>query len=572
MVVLQNGNGIRLRELPMLRLHLFCMKMRFVVFRLFVVFWMLGSPAQNLLGKVVSLCSLHEIVGFEAPKGDSDIRIDDIGFTAEEFVLDTGVNSDSFVFQQIYAEALLRGHSYALLGELCSMGHRLSGSDNAERSIQWAVTELKKYNFDRVDTQSVMVPRWERGDAEEGWFYSKVFTDLLKKSNKPTGQNTAELEKRVHGFQYPVSPFAEWECESYVEQALKPAAKYKMPMVALGGSISGDVRAGLVVVTRKEALDSLGKLGGLRGKIVLLARPMEESLLNTFRAYGGCVNQRVNGAVWCAPYGALAVLVRSVSNKCDMHAHTGVTHYDSHVVKIPIAAVPTAVSDVLEYLATVDPNLEISLKLNCRTLPDRPSANVLAQLTGSVKPKQVIAFGGHFDSWDQGEGAHDDGAGCIHAWEALRILKAIGYQPKHTLRAVFWINEENGLRGGEEYARQSKLKNELHIAALESDRGGFTPRGFGVDSAWMKHVSHYKSLLDEYGVGMLEVGGGGADIGPLKKVWPSIGLVSFIPDSQRYFDVHHAETDVFSSVNKRELELGAAAIAAMIYILDQRVD
>jgi hypothetical protein len=255
-----------------------------------------------------------------------------------------------------------------------------------------------------------------------------------------------------------------------------------------------------------------------------------------------------------------------------MHPHTGVTHYDPNIVKIPIAAVPTSISDILEYLSQKDPALEIAFDLFCRTLPDRPSANILAETKGAVSPEKIIAFGGHFDSWDQGDGAHDDGAGCIHAWEALRILKAIGYQPKHTLRAVFWINEENGLRGGEEYARLSKAKNEVHIAALESDRGGFTPRGFGVDSVLMPGVRKYQSMLQEYGVGMLELGGGGADIGPLKKYWSSIGFVSFIPDSQRYFDVHHAETDVFSSVNKRELELGAAAIAAMIYILDQELD
>jgi len=428
-------------------------------------------------------------------------------------------NKDSLIFQKIYAEALLRGHSYSLLGELCSMGPRLSGSDNAEKAIQWAVAELKKYSFDRVDTQSVMVPRWERGDKE-----------------------------------------------------ITPSKRYKIPVVALGGSVSGSVKAGLISVRTRRELDSLGKLGKLKGKIVLLARPMEESLLNTFQAYGGCVNQRVNGAVWCAPYGAVAVLVRSVSNRCDMHPHTGVTHYDPNIVKIPIAAVPTSISDILEYLSQKDPALEIAFDLFCRTLPDRPSANILAETKGAVSPEKIIAFGGHFDSWDQGDGAHDDGAGCIHAWEALRILKAIGYQPKHTLRAVFWINEENGLRGGEEYARLSKVKNEVHIAALESDRGGFTPRGFGVDSVLMPGVRKYQSMLHEYGVGMLELGGGGADIGPLKKYWSSIGFVSFIPDSQRYFDVHHAETDVFSSVNKRELELGAAAIAAMIYILDQELD
>jgi hypothetical protein len=482
---------------------------------------------------------------------------------------DSIISKDSIFFQRIYSEALVRGQSYALLGELCSMGPRLSGSDNAQKAIQWAVQELKKYDFDRVDTQSVRVPRWERGEKEQSWFYSDVFTQILRGN---TSKSTDALEKTIHGAQFPSSPHPEWECESYLERGVTPSKRYTIPVVALGGSISGSVRAGLISVKTKKELDSLGKIGKLKGKIVLLARPMEESLLNTFQAYGGCVNQRVNGAVWCAPYGAVAVLVRSVSNRCDMHPHTGVTYYDSAIVKIPIAAVPTAISDILEYLAQKDPGLEVALDLFCKTLPDRPSANILAETRGLVSPEKVIAFGGHFDSWDQGDGAHDDGAGCIHAWEALRILKAIGYQPKHTLRAVFWINEENGLRGGEEYARLSKVKNEIHVAALESDRGGFTPKGFGVDSALMNGVKKYQSLLSEYGVGMLELGGGGADIGPLKKSWPSIGFVSFIPDSQRYFDVHHAETDVFSSVNKRELELGAAAIAAMIYILDQELD
>ena len=184
----------------------------------------------------------------------------------------------------------------------------------------------------------------------------------------------------------------------------------------------------------------------------------------------------------------------------------------------------------------------------------------------------MIVFGGHFDSWDQGEGAHDDGAGCMHAFEALRILKVLGYKPKHTLRCVFWINEENGLRGGNAYAKLTHEKNELHVAALESDRGGFTPRGFGVDTAIQSKVKIYQSIINQYGIGTIENGGGGADIGPIKKYTPNTSFVSFIPDSQRYFDVHHAETDVFESVNKRELELGAAAIATMIYILDQQLD
>ena len=484
----------------------------------------------------------------------------------------SSVPADSLVFKRIYEEALLRGHSYALLGELCSMGPRLSGSDNAERAMQWAVQELKNYSFDRVDTQSVLVPRWERGPKETAVLNSAILTELLSEKSVSKLKKESDLENLVHGKQFPTSPHSEWECESFFEQGIVASKHYKIPVVALGGSISGRVKAKVISVKSKKSLDSLGKLGKLDGKIVLLSRPMEESLLNTFQAYGGCVNQRVNGAVWCAPYGAVAVLVRSVSNRCDMHPHTGVTHYADSVRKIPIAAVPTAISDLLEYLSEKDPNMQISLDLHCKTLPDRPSANILAQLNGTENPQKIIAFGGHFDSWDQGDGAHDDGAGCIHAWEALRLLKAIGYVPKHTLRAVFWINEENGLRGGQEYARRSQAEKEEHIAALESDRGGFTPRGFGVDSILMAKIIPYQRLLNQYGIGMLEQGGGGADIGPLKASWPNIGLVSFIPDSQRYFDVHHAETDVFSSVNKRELELGAAAVAVMIYMLDQQLD
>jgi acetylornithine deacetylase/succinyl-diaminopimelate desuccinylase-like protein len=197
---------------------------------------------------------------------------------------------------------------------------------------------------------------------------------------------------------------------------------------------------------------------------------------------------------------------------------------------------------------------------------------VIAQTSGNKHPDRIIAFGGHFDSWDQGEGAHDDGAGCMHAFEALRLLKAIGYEPRHTLRCVWWMNEENGLRGANEYAAVANKNKEFHIAALESDRGGFTPRGFGIDSSFIPNAMKYKALLDAYGIGEIEKGGGGADVGPIRKVNPGAVLVGFIPDSQRYFDVHHSETDVFESVNKRELHLGAAAVAVMIAILDQELE
>jgi hypothetical protein len=474
---------------------------------------------------------------------------------------------DSIFFKNIYEEALLRGHSYARLGELCKdVGARLSGSDAAERGVLWAIKMLNAYGFDSVYTQPVMVPRWERGNQEKVQFQSALISNAISK------KQLNQLQQKIANFSFSNSPNALYECENLIHLKENTKNWYPLSACALGGSIGSKVEAKVICIQSKNQLDSLGKIGALKNKIVLMNRPMDETLLNTFNAYGGCVNQRVNGAVWCAPYGAVAVLVRSVTNKCDNHPHTGVSHYEDSIRKIPIAAVSTADANLIQYLSVYDSTFKINIQLNCQIKEDRLSANVIAESKGSLYPNKIIAFGGHFDSWDQGEGAHDDGAGCMHAFEALRILKTLGYQPRHTIRSVFWMNEENGLKGGLAYAALTQTKGEVHLAALESDRGGFTPRGFGIDTSILSKVKCYQKLLSDYGVGTLENGGGGADIGPLKKTNPNIALISFIPDSQRYFDVHHAETDVFESVNKRELELGAAAIATMIYILDQQLD
>jgi len=484
--------------------------------------------------------------------------------------LETSRNSkqDSFIFKNIFDEALLRGHSYSRLGELCKgIGARLSGSDAAEKGIVWAVKMLNSYHFDSVYQQPVMVPRWERGSVEKIEFKSALLNTAIKNQT-----SFSELHNIVANFAYPNSPNALYECDQFLKNHKKVQKWYSLPACALGGSIEGKIKAKVVTIKNTNQLKLWGKNGLLKNKIVLLNAPMDETLLNTFSAYGGCVSQRVNGANWCAPYGALAVIVRSVSNKCDLHPHTGVTHYEDSIHKIPMVAVATAAADLIHFLSLYDSTFTLSIELNCKTLEDRLSSNVIAETKGLKFPNKVIVFGGHFDSWDQGEGAHDDGAGCMHAFEALRILQSIGYKPKHTLRCVFWINEENGLRGGQEYAKLTHDKGEIHVAALESDRGGFTPRGFGVDTSILPKVKVFQKLLESYGIGTLETGGGGADIGPIRKYQPKTAFVSFIPDSQRYFDVHHAETDVFESVNKRELELGAASVAAMIYILDQQLD
>ncbi|MBM3399235.1 MAG: M20/M25/M40 family metallo-hydrolase [Bacteroidetes bacterium] len=459
---------------------------------------------------------------------------------------------DSAFFRKVFNEALENGQAYARLGELCkTIGSRLSGSPQAEMAVAWGKQMLFGYGFDSVYTQPVMVPRWERSKTESLVFSSSVFNTAIK------GEKLQD-----------------YNCESFEELPLKPSKQHRIPAVALGGSVGtfGKLQAGLVSIHNDAQLDSLGKAGALKGKMVLLNRPFPETTLNTFKSYGVCVGQRVNGASKAAAHGAVAVLVRSMSNRCDLHAHTGVMIYDDKQRKIPTMAVATAVANLLDRLSQQDPNLRINMQLGCQTLPDVPSANVVAETRGSQYPQSIIAFGGHFDSWDQGEGAHDDGAGCMHAFEALRLLKTIGYTPRHTLRCVWWMNEENGLRGATEYAAIAGKMNEKHVAALESDRGGFTPRGFGVDSAFLPKVLKYKTLLDAYGIGEIEKGGGGADIGPISKNNPNAVLVGFIPDSQRYFDVHHSETDVFESVNKRELHLGAASVAVMIVILDQELN
>jgi acetylornithine deacetylase/succinyl-diaminopimelate desuccinylase-like protein len=270
--------------------------------------------------------------------------------------------------------------------------------------------------------------------------------------------------------------------------------------------------------------------------------------------------------------GAKAVLIRSLGLAIDDHPHTGVMSYDSSVKKIPAAALSTQDADFLS-LKLKSSKLKITLEMNCRTLEDEPSYNVIAEIRGKTTPKEIITFGGHLDSWDTGEGAHDDGAGVVHCMEALRILKKLNYSPQHTLRVVLFMNEENGNMGGKGYANFSSARGEKQIAALESDRGGFAPRGFSCDGNpnQVKFLETLAPFFKPYELHVFEKGYGGVDIGPLKNQFPGIPLFGFVPDSQRYFDFHHTPNDVFENVNKRELELGAAAISSFIYLLDQNL-
>ena len=438
----------------------------------------------------------------------------------------TEQQKDSLTIRSIYDMALLQGKSYDWLDYLSNeIGGRLSGSLEAERAVSYTKEELEKLGLDNVFLQPVMVPKWTRGLQEYAFI--------------ETGPGITTIAN----------------------------------ICALGGSVptsSGGLKANVIEVQGIEDLARYGK-EQIQGKIVFYNRPMQADLIQTFEAYGGCVDQRYSGAEEAAKYGAVGVIVRSMNLRQDDLPHTGAMSYGDTPSnkRIPAAAISTNGANYLSSALKIQKNLGFYMNMNCKTWDDVQSYNVVGEITGSEFPNQYMVVGGHLDSWDLGDGSHDDGAGCVQSMEVLRLLKKINYKPKHTLRVVLFMNEENGLRGGNKYAEVAKQKNENHIFALESDSGGFTPRGFSfyTDDATFKKIEGWSSLFKPYLIHYFEKGGSGADIGPLKK--DGITLAGLRPDSQRYFDYHHAANDVFEAVNKRELELGGATMASLIYLVDK---
>lgn len=433
--------------------------------------------------------------------------------------------SDSAQIRQIFDYALTGSKVYEDLHELCTeIGGRLSGSPEAERAVYWAKAKLEEMGLDSVWLQPVMVPHWVRGEREKASF-------------------------QVEG-----------------------AESQNLPLCALGGSIgtNGRIRGEVIEVFSLEEVDELGEQ--LRGKIVLYNRPMEARLINTFEAYSGCVDQRSSGAARAGKYGAQAVLVRSMNLRMDDFPHTGVMRYDEGP-RIPAAAISTNAAAQLSRLLHEGNKVFVELEMNCENLPDAPSFNVIGEIWGSEKPEEIIVVGGHLDSWDLAQGAHDDGAGSVQSMEVLRSFKALGLEPRHTVRCVLFMNEENGARGAREYARVARENEEKHILALESDRGGFTPRGFTVDgneevkSAGLNTMRQWLDLMAPYGIHAMDYGYSGVDINFLKDQGPL--LIGFVPDSQRYFDYHHALNDNIDAVNRRELELGSASMVSLLYLLDK---
>jgi carboxypeptidase Q len=437
---------------------------------------------------------------------------------------------DSVMIKRISDEILVNSKAYDNLRHLTKqIGGRLAGSAGMVKSENWGLQMMQESGADKAWKQECLVPHWVRGGQD---------------------QATASFPNETKG--------------------KVVTAKKSLDIVALGNSLGtgkNGVSADVVLINSFDELEA--KKEQVKDKIVFYNYRFNDTYVNTFLAYRDAGQYRGQGPSRAAKYGAKAVIVRSLSHAADNNPHTGATRYDSNYAKIPAAAIGLRDADWLS--AQLQKNkVSVSVKTNGHFLPDTIGHNIIGEIRGSEFPDEIITVGGHLDSWDNCEGAHDDGAGCVQTIEILRAFKAIGYKPKRTIRFVLFANEENGLRGGNKYADEAKAKNEKHILAIESDAGGFTPRalGFtGTDLQFEKFMS-WKSLIAPYGCTEFNKGGGGADIGPLNRSQKT-AMASLNPDSQRYFDIHHSRSDVFETVNKRELELGAVNMAALIYLADK---
>ncbi|MFV7234804.1 M28 family peptidase [Flavobacterium sp. ZB4R12] len=432
--------------------------------------------------------------------------------------------NDEKNIKEIYKSALTNSKCYSWLDYLSNkIGARLSGSASAEKAVQYTKAQLETLGLDRVYLQEVMVPKWVRGEKETAYIQDKK-------------------------------------------------TKINVPICALGGSIATPKNGLTAEVIEVQSIKELTDLGNkIKGKIVFFNRPMEPENIETFKSYGGCVDQRYAGAKEASKFGAVGTIVRSMNLRLDDFPHTGVQSYGdiSKSEYIPTAAISTNGAELLSKTLKNNPNLKFYFKQSCKQMEDVLSYNVIGEIKGSENPENIMVVGGHLDSWDLADGSHDDGAGVVQSMEVVNIFKKIGYKPKNTIRVVLFMNEENGGRGGDKYEELAQANKENHIFALESDSGGFSPRGFSFESddVNFNKILTWKNLFEPYLIHSFVKGHSGSDIDPLtSKTLVKAGLK---PDSQRYFDYHHAENDTFDAINKRELELGAATMASLMYLIDQ---
>lgn len=436
-------------------------------------------------------------------------------------------SDDSVMLRKISDEILLHGKAMTNLYTLCkSVGNRLSGSAGMYKAEAWGLQALREAGAENVYLQECKVPHWVRGKKEFAGYHTQ-----------------------------------------------KAGADPEFDVLAIGNSVgTGEqgITAQVLEVKNFEELNQ--RKDEVKGKIIFYNYPFDKTQLRG--AYGDAVRYRSNGASAAAKYGAVAVIVRSVTASFDNNPHTGALRYADTLPKIPAVAISTKGAEKLSALINGAYKEEnFFLQTNCEMLPDTIGHNVIGEIQGTAYPGEIISIGGHLDSWDVGEGASDDGTGIVQSIEILRVLKTIGYTPKRTIRIVLFANEENGLRGGTQYAEEAKSKKENHVMAMESDGGAEYPRGFSCGmtkeqfakvEGWTKYFEPFDAAKFSFSEG----GGGGADIGPLQKNFKTaqFGLST---TGQRYFDVHHSAGDVFEKVNAQEMNLCVVVMATMVYLVDR---
>lgn len=428
------------------------------------------------------------------------------------------------VLEAIFVNALNSDVAYENLRVLCETTEgRIAGSPAAAAAVEFTRQIMENMELDSVWLQPMLVPNWKRGEPEQ----ARIISSRL-------------------GVQ-------------------------ELTVLALGLTVATGPEGISTRVIEVQTLDELEKLGRekIEGNIVFYNRPFSQDHYNTFQGYSGAVDQRVWGPQRAAEYGAVAALVRSVTTANHDYAHTGGTRVRNDGSDIPALAVSPVGADILSKWLKTDPELNLFLRNTSYRLPDVISYNVIGEIRGSVYPDEFITVGAHLDAWDNSQGAHDDGAGCMQSIDVLRIFRELNLQPKRTMRAVLFMDEEIMQSGGRKYAAAAAENNEKHYFAIESDRGAFTPRGFSIDASDEKvaAIQELKPFFTPYGIHEITKGFSGVDINPLKNYF-NIALAGLVVDSQRYFDLHHAASDTFEQINRREMQLGTAAMAAIIYLID----
>jgi carboxypeptidase Q len=428
---------------------------------------------------------------------------------------------DSLMFRKIADEVLVHGTCYENLRVLCkNIGHRISGSPEAAKAVTWGEQAMKTAGADTVWLQAADVPYWQRGKES-------LTLKIGKKLKKVAALSLGNSE----------------------------------------GTGGKPLTAPIIMVHNFDEFKALPN-EVVKGKIIFFNYRFRQDFVFTFEGYGDAVKYRWASPGIAAEKGAAGVIIRSMSTGKDDYPHTGSMHYPDSVKKIPEMAIGNNTADMLEQ-ACEKGTVTATMKSQCTMTSGLVrSYNVIGEIKGTDVPERIITVGGHLDSWDVGEGAQDDGAGCVQSIEVIRTLKALGIKPKATIRAVLFMNEENGLKGGEAYADSAKARKEHHTLAIETDAGGFTPRGIGfvMDNYQKEQILRYKYLFLPYGVYDFGREEGGSDIGPMRKKL-NVPLAGLVPDSQRYFDIHHTNNDVFERVNHRELKLGAAVLTQLIYLV-----